>query len=136
MICGNCGAETTRFKVVFSQDGLVRSEACKTCQPELFERQSDPSDKKLWLGWEYDPRYEKSRDPDGQARMTPSDSVLQDLEDAAVKRPVGEVEAQAKAIERKRANRRTREMTEGELTEALKVGRAVAADLEKEFHVS
>ena len=136
MTCGNCGAETTRFRVVFSLDGQVRSEACKVCRPELFERQSDPSDKKLWLGWEYDPRYEKSRDPDGQTRMTPSDSVLQDLEDAAVKRPVGEVEAQAKAIERKRANRRTREMTEGELAEALKVGRVVAASLDREYYES
>lgn len=124
-----CGAETTKLRQVWV-NGEVQDEFCPTCRPAEFERQRDPSDKKLWMGWEYDPRYTKSRDPDGQTRMTPSDSVLQDLENMAMKR--SEEELRSEDAQRvKRESQRTAPMSADELKAALAYAKDVAGAIEE-----
>ncbi|HLK54264.1 MAG TPA: hypothetical protein VKU42_12470, partial [Candidatus Angelobacter sp.] len=63
----------------------------------------------------------------------PSDSVLQDLQDAVTKQPVEELQAGEAAIEHKRQNRRTEPMSEAELAMALNKARSIAFDVEA-FH--
>ena len=124
-----CGAETTRLHQTWEASKVV-DEYCPTCKPEAFERQQDPSEKKIWMGWEMDQaHYKREYDKDGPIMM-PSDSVLQDLENAATKRPDGEAESEAKAIAKKRANRRTTPMDPTELSQALHVARTLAKVIE------
>lgn len=125
-----CGAETTRLRQVWDQ-GQVTDEYCPTCRPDAFDRQTMPSDKKMWMGWEVDAQhYKRVYDKDGPIMM-PSDSVLHDLEEQVSKRPDEDVEAEQKAIAKKRANRRLEPMDSGELTRALNVARVVAKNVEE-----
>lgn len=127
-----CGAETNRLHQTW-EAGQVVEEYCPTCKPGAFERQQDPSEKKIWMGWEVDAaHYKREYDKDGPIMM-PSDSVLQDLENAATKRPDGEPEAEQRAIKRKRENRRTTPMDAVELSQALHVAKVVAGQIEEKY---
>lgn len=128
--CQTCGAGSSRVETKFNELGQVIDEYCVACRPEAFERHQDPSDKKLWLGWEYDAaHYKRTYDKDGPIMM-PSDSVLQDLQDAACKQSEESIKSQ-EAERQKRARQRTLPMSEDEYRQALAMAREVAGAIEE-----
>lgn len=122
--CGNCGAEGTRVRSRWEGANQLPDE-CPACAPQSFEKLSDPSDKKIWIGPEYDPNaYEKRYDVDGvyyvpkpehthelEQKMCGVNSVAAQEERAAI----------AEAEARKRATRRTKPLTQSELEQCLAV---------------
>ena len=133
-ICGSCGSETLKTRTIFEVEGRQLPEPkdeCPVCAPGSFERQQDPSEKKIWMSWERDAaHYKRTYDKDGLVMM-PSDSVLQDLQDAVSKQKSGEeLQAGEAAIEEKRASRRTTPMTPDEQLAAINRARAIAFDIE------
>lgn len=117
-ICGNCGAATVRIRSIMRADGW--RDECPGCAPQSFEKQTDPSDKKIWIGPEYAPNdYERVN---GELRMKPH-AVAELEESAAGRKSVAYTEEQ-KAVERakeeKRASRRTTPLDSIEQILALK----------------
>lgn len=97
-ICGTCQSETTRVNSVLRHGKFV--DQCPACSPELFkEKVSDPSTKKLWMGWETNPAHYKKTEDGYQA----SDSLLADLEAKILRPDPEEVEREQKALEARRA---------------------------------
>lgn len=91
---------------------------CPSCAPQSFEKQSDPSDKKIWIGPEYAPNdYEKRYDADGVYYVAKPEVTAE--REAKAFRDSDEQERYQKALAEKRANRRTRPLTEHELALAL-----------------
>lgn len=131
--CGSCGFETTRIRTLFERDGKPLPEAkdeCPNCAPQSFERFHTPSERKIWMSWEKEPaHYRREYDKDGPIMM-PSDSVLQDLQDAVCRQPVEELQAGVVAQEAKRANRRMQPMSADEMTAAINKARSIAFDIE------
>lgn len=98
---------------------------CPACAPQSFEKQTDPSDKKLWIGPEVRPNdYEKCYDADGLIYM-PKPEITAELEQQACGlksvRSQEEKEAQERALAEKRNTRRTRPMTSSEVQKALNI---------------
>lgn len=113
-ICQNCNAETSRVRTHWTEDGSQFDE-CPQCAPGSFEKFTAPSDKKIWMGYEAHPNeYVKAGDggydrkPEYRAEQ---EAKLTDLTEE-------ERKAQARAIAKKRATRRTEPMTEAELISA------------------
>jgi hypothetical protein len=81
-ICRACNAETLRIVTTVTKNGEFVDQ-CPECSPETFvgEKVSDPSAKKMWMGWEVDPAHYKKTDDGYQA----SDSVLADLQAAVMR---------------------------------------------------
>jgi hypothetical protein len=116
-ICGNCGAETTRVRSRWEKNVQLADE-CPQCAPQSFEKQSDPSDKKIWIGPEVRPNdYEKRYDSEG-VFYKPKPEITAELE-AKVFRDSDEEVSYRRALDKKRAERRTREMSAAELHEAV-----------------
>ena len=121
-ICGNCGAHGSRIRSRWEKDVQLPDE-CPNCAPQSFEKQSDPSDKKLWIGPEVRPNdYEKRYDLDGVYYMPKPEATAELEQQACGKNSViaqEEREAQEKAAAQKRQTRRTRPMTPGEFQTAM-----------------
>lgn len=123
-ICGNCGAVEIRVRSRWENDAQLPDE-CPTCAPQSFEKQTDPSDKKLWIGPEVRPNdYVKQYDSEGLIYM-PKPEITAELEQQAcgIKsvRSQEEKEAQERALAEKRNTRRTRPMTSSEVQKALNI---------------
>lgn len=115
-ICGNCGAESTRLRTFIYEDA-TRDE-CPACAPQSFEKITDPSDKKIWIGPETRPNdYEKRYDSDGVFYM-PKPEATAELERKAFKEADYD-EKYAAAVERKRKNRCMRNLTPLEVASAI-----------------
>ena len=115
-ICGGCNQESLRVRADYIGSDLVR-EYCIKCKPKEFAEQpvTDPSDKKIYVGWEAMP--EKYRIEDGVAHA--KDELMQDTADL-----MNKTDEQV-AIEHKRRTRRTEPMSPVEIKEAERWGREV-----------
>jgi hypothetical protein len=112
--CKGCGAETLRTVTTF--DVGVRKEVCPQCDPNQFDSPvTDPSDKKIYVGWEAMP--EKYRIENGVAHA--KDELLQDSEDLINRTP------EVVEIEAKRRTRRTEPLSQEEIMRAEHWGRTV-----------
>lgn len=121
-ICSTCGTEGARIRSRW-QEGVQLPDECPSCTPQSFEKQTDPSDKKFWIGPEYAPNdYEKRYDKDGVIYM-PKPEATHELEQSMCGvnsvTAIEEREAMEKAAAKKRATRRTAPMTQGELNHAM-----------------
>jgi hypothetical protein len=117
-ICGNCGAEGSRIRSRWIR-GVQIPDECPQCAPQDFEKQTDPSDKKIWIAPEVRPNdYTKVYDEDGPIYM-PKPEVTAELE-AKVFDNSEEREKYEEALAKKRAERRTRPLSEVELMQALR----------------
>lgn len=123
-ICGHCGAEGQRIRSRWEKDVQIPDE-CPSCAPQSFERQTDPSDKKIWIGPEVRPQdYVKTYDRDGLIYM-PKPEITAELEAQACGRNSvrnkEEQEAVRRAEAEKRNTRRTRPMTSTEVEKAVRI---------------
>jgi hypothetical protein len=124
-VCSNCGAEVTRSRIIWSEDGTKREE-CRHCAPDSFEKFTVPSDKKPWMGWEAHPNeYEKRYDKDGiiyerkpEYRAEQEQKLKESTEE--------EKQALERATRKKRAERRTAPMTPAELAAATRRAEEIA----------
>lgn len=113
--CRGCGAEALRTSATYLNGDFV-GEVCSACRPDRFgEPVTDPSDKKIYTG--YDAMPEKYRIEDGVAHA--KDSLLQDTLDL-----MNRTDEQI-AIKQKRRTRRTEPMTPEEIKAAEHWGREV-----------
>ncbi len=125
-ICGHCGAESTRIKTHFCEDGS-RYDECPQCNPSDFEKVTDPSDKKIWMGYEAHPNeYEKQYDKDGVIYMRKPE-YRAEQEQRLMEQTEEELEAQKLAVAKKRATRRTTPMTEAEQIAAVRKASEIAS---------
>src|SRR5689334_9206568 len=119
MICSNCGVEVNRSRLIWDKDGNQREE-CPHCAPQNFEKVTDPSDKKIWMGFEVHPNeYEKKYDKDGliyerkpEYRAEQERQLSESTEEERL--------AQERAVEKKRKERRTAPLDGVELAAALR----------------
>src|SRR5262249_33288985 len=96
-----------------------KQDECPVCCPQSFEKQTDPSDKKIWIGPEVRPNdYEKRYDSDG-VYYEPKPEATAELE-ANIFRDSDEAEAYQRALEQKRLTRRTAPLTESEEAQAIR----------------
>lgn len=125
-ICGNCKAESARIKTHFLEGG-GQSDECPSCAPSSFEKFTDPSDKKIWAGYEAHPNeYVKRYDQEGliydrkpEYRAEQEQRLVEQTEEERI--------AQDKAVAKKRAERRTTSMDRVELAAALHKAEEIAA---------
>ena len=122
--CGSCGAQGNRIRSRWEKDTQLPDE-CPACAPQSFEKQTDPSDKKIWIGPEVRPNdYEKRYDEFGLIYM-PKPEITAELEQQACgRRSVRnqeEQEALRRAEAEKRNTRRTRPMTASEIEKAMNI---------------
>ena len=117
-VCGNCGAEGQRIRSRWVKNVQLPDE-CPACAPQSFEKQTDPSDKKIWIGPEYAPNdYEKKYDADG-VFFVPKPEVTAERE----RKLFEDSEEKAryeKALAEKRANRRMQPMSLLEIQQVLR----------------
>jgi hypothetical protein len=116
-LCGNCGAEGARMRSRWVE-GVQLADECPQCAPQSFDKVTDPSDKKIWIGPEYAPNdYEKKYDAQG-VYYEPKPEITAERE-AKVFEDSDEKERYEAALAKKRQERRTRPMTASELHQAL-----------------
>jgi hypothetical protein len=124
-ICGNCKAEGSRIITHWRENGSTYDK-CQSCDPSSFEKFTDPSDKKIWTGYEAHPNeYVKRYDSEGliyerkqEYRAEQEQRLMEQTEEERI--------AQEKAVAKKRAERRTREMDRVELAAALHKAEEIA----------
>lgn len=117
-LCGNCGREEFRIRSVFTESGEARDE-CPSCCPQSFDKRTDPSDKKIWIGPEYAPNdYEKRYDKDGVYYMPKPEVTAERERNLFVN--TEEKEQYARAVEKKRIEGRKHSLTPEEIQEAIK----------------
>jgi hypothetical protein len=116
-VCGNCGAESKRCRVIFDERNSKRAEECAVCHPENFsDAFMAPSDRRLWWGQEvYPNRYKLGSD----GILHASDELIQDTVDQWSHSYEDELK------EKKRATRNTVAMTPEEIKEAVEWGEKV-----------
>ena len=114
-VCGNCKSEGSRIRTIWAEDGSQRDE-CPNCSPTSFEKFTDPSDKKIWMGYEAHPNeYVKAADggydrkPEYRAEQ--EEQLRQETEEERTKR--------LKAEANKRSERRTLAMSPAEEAAAM-----------------
>jgi hypothetical protein len=110
--CDGCGAETTRYRTTFDKKGNVIGGECASCKPERFTDPFDPLDR-LVSGPEAFPHL-YTRDSEGVYHA--KDELIADTAAGWDKGPT------ERNIERKRATRRTKPMTEDEIAAAQRWG--------------
>ncbi len=123
-ICSNCKSESLRVRSRWTEKNERLPDECPQCAPESFGKVTDPSDKKIWMGWEAHPNEYVGNKSDGfdrkpEYRAEQEARLCQSSED--------EREAQRKAEEKKRKERRTRPMDSVELAAAMKRAEEVAS---------
>src|SRR6202011_3697506 len=117
-VCLNCGHEGTGIRTIWNEADGRRTE-CPHCAPDAFEKFTAPSDKKIWMGYEAHPNeYVKAEDGGYDSKPEYRAEQEQKLMEATAE----EQAAQERAVALKRATRRTHEMDQAELAQAL--GRA------------
>lgn len=120
------------MRTIFSEDGPSRDE-CPSCAPESFEKFSNPSDKKIWMGYEAHPN-EYVKAADGGYDRKPE---YQAEQEERLRQPSEEErEKQARAVAKKRAERRTTPMDRVELQAALQKAEELADWLYKSGDVT
>jgi hypothetical protein len=121
-VCRNCQSESNRIRTTWHEHGEP-SDECPNCSPESFSKMTDPSDKKIWMGYEAHPNeYVKSED--GGYDRKPEYRLEYE---ARLAQPTEEErEAQRKAEAKKRAERRTTPMDSVELAVALRKAEQIA----------
>lgn len=119
-ICRGCGAEALRTSATYRNGELV-SEVCSSCRPDRFgEPVTDPSDKRIYVGWEAMPQHYRLTDnPDGGKIAHASDSIIADTVEL-----MNQTDEHI-AIEEKRRTRRTEPLTPDEIKAAEHWGREV-----------
>ena len=115
-VCSNCKTEGARIRTIWAKDGTPRDE-CPSCSPESFEKFTNPSDKKIWMGYEAHPN-EYVKSDDGGFDRKPEYRAEQ--EERLRQPSAEEVEARALAIAKKRKDRRTTPMDTMEIAVALR----------------
>lgn len=130
-ICSGCGAERTRVRTIFNENGTVRKEECQSCAPGSF----DPS----WLNargvpaWEaYPEKYDLITLPDGRTGYRSKDEWRQDSEDKMRSAYERANAPDKEAIERKRQTRRTVPLTEAEIRAATERWRPILEDRQEQ----
>lgn len=118
-----CGAESKKIRQFWDRGKLTREE-CPACAPQSFEKQTDPSAKKIWIGPEFAPNdYIKREDPDGGYRYDLKPEAARELElqhTVNSQRATDEREARERAMAAKRSTRRTNPMTSEEIEQAIR----------------
>lgn len=115
--CGNCGAETFRVRSRWTDKGARLADECPECAPQIFEKFTAPSDKKIWMGYEAHPN-EYVMAADGGYDRKPEYRAEQEARLQAETEDERTERLQAEA--KKRATRRTSPMTPNELQDALR----------------
>ena len=118
-VCRGCGADTLRTSSRFDAAMNLLEEVCPACKPERFQgvKVTDPSDKKIWSGYEVEPDRYSSRDSENTVHA--KDELLQDIWSELGKDPDQE------AIELKRRTRRTEPLSTAEIEKANNWGNNV-----------
>lgn len=119
--CSNCGTETTRTRTIFADSGT--REECRHCNPQGFEKFTDPSDKKIWMGYEAHPN-EYVRAEDGGYDRKPEYRAEQ--EERLRQETEEERDARLRKEAKKRSERRTEAMDSIEFARALRVAEIYA----------
>lgn len=127
-ICGTCSNETPRVRCRWTEKGIELPDECPNCAPQSFEKFTDPSDKKIWMGFEAHPN-EYVKAEDGGYDRKPEYRAEQ--EERLGQPTEEEREAEARAIRKKRAERRTMPMTPSEQIAAMAKAAQYAAMLEE-----
>ncbi len=121
-IC-ECGAETTRLRVLYDGRNKKIGEECPNCKPHNFhEKQTDPSDLRPWDGAQVYPKLYKL----GSDGIYHAKDEL--IADTVENMGLNYSHSEAIADETKRKTRRTTPMTEQEIAGAMEWGREVGAD--------
>lgn len=115
--CGNCGSEGCRVRSRWDEKGNALPDECPQCTPAAFEKFSNPSDKKIWMGYEAHPN-EYVQSEDGGFDRKPEYRAEQEQRLRA--ETEDEREERLRAEAKKRATRRTEPMTTVEFEHALK----------------
>jgi hypothetical protein len=130
-VCGNCGAESPRVRSRWSERGKQLPDECSSCSPGTFEKFSNPSDQKIWMGFEANPNeYEKRYDEDGVFYIRKPE-YRAEQEEKLRQVPADDAEAQASAESQKRADRRVDPLTPTETLAAIAKARQVAEAIEQ-----
>lgn len=108
-VCRGCGAEARRAVTVFNASGDVLKETCEHCNP-AHERFRDPSDRRLWDGYEVEPNRYYPKDSNGVARA--KDELVQDTLDGLNNNGK---DSDDEWMIAKRKNRRTQPLTPDEI---------------------
>lgn len=129
-VCSNCGAEGNRVRSRWDDKGQLPDE-CPNCAPGQFEKFTAPSDKKIWMGFEANPNeYEKRYDSEGVFYIRKPEYRAE--QEAQLRSgATDDREAQLRAEERKRRERRTTPMDEAERISAIAKARAISDALNK-----
>lgn len=128
-VCRNCGQESLRVKTTWHELGEPTDE-CPSCSPDSFDSKvTDPSDKKIWMGFEAHPgEYEKRYDSEGVYYIRKPE-YRQEQEDKLKQATEEERQKQQAAVERKRRERRTEPMNDAELAHAIRKAEQIAEAL-------
>ena len=122
-VCSNCGAQGKRIRSRWTEKNIQLPDECPQCAPGAFEKFTNPSDKKIWMGYEAHPNeYVKSEDGGYDRKSEYRAEYEQKLLEATVE----EQETQRRAEEHKRATRRTLPMDAAEQAAALKRAEEIA----------
>jgi hypothetical protein len=121
-VCGNCKSTTTRVRTHWTEDGTQFDE-CPQCAPKSFEKFTNPSDKKIWMGYEAHPN-EYIKSPDGGYDRKPEYRAEQ--EQRLAKATEEEQEKQMRIEAKKRSERRTTPMDSVELAHAMRRAEEIA----------
>lgn len=126
--CNNCGAEGTRIRSRW-REGLQLPDECPSCAPQSFEKFSNPSDQKIWMGYEAHPneyiRTQNGYDRKPEYRAEQEERLSQPTED--------ERSAQERVAAKKRATRRTDAMKPEELFAALAKARDISEAMKNQL---
>lgn len=121
--CSNCGTEGNRVRSRWNEKNEQLPDECPHCAPASFEKFTDPSDKKIWMGYEVHPN-EYVRAEDGGFDRKPEYRIEQ--EQKLMQPTAEEQEAQSRAVRKKRANRRIEPLDPIELQAALRKAEQIA----------
>ncbi len=131
-VCDNCGASNSRVRTTFLEGGGKRDE-CPHCAPQSFEKVSDPSTKKIWIGPEYRPNaYEKRYDEHGDVYYQAKPEFTADEEARISAGATDEREAREREIAKRRAQRNMKPLKGIELEQAIKRAQAVLGNIAEE----
>lgn len=115
--CGNCGAEVSRVRSVWDARGRQLPDECPVCSPEAYAdfKVKSVRDGTIAMGYEYMPTMYKKTD----AGYVAKDELIADTEAQASKPDADAEAAYQAALAKKRANRRTKPLTQSEIEQAI-----------------
>lgn len=127
-ICNSCNSESPRVRSRWDPKGVQLPDECPQCAPGSFEKFSNPSDQKIWMGFEAHPNeYVQSADGGFDRKL----EYRAEQEELLSQETSDERETRLEAERVKRATRRTLPMDEVETTHALAKARDLALALEQ-----